>query len=245
MIRILPSIWRGAATMTEPNHSETRIQSPSAVAATNGSITTAPVHAEETRFERKDIVIAPLLYIVAGLVVVVVISCLVSWWCFDFLQARDRETKISPFPLAAAERNQLPAEPRLEQVDRMTAAEHNQQLPRLYDTELRRLDSYGWVDQTKGIAHIPIEQAMKTIVEQELLKSRPAAKKDDKSSGGNREDTLHDLGWPDAVVVGVTNPRGRVVADRTAGGPFRAALERTGAARRDLSRRGQSDSATR
>ncbi len=137
----------------------------------------------ETRFERKDIDIPPLLWIAGGLVVVVVIACLVSWWCFDFLQARDRATKVSPFPLAAAERGQSPAEPRLEQIERMQAAADHQLPIRLYDTELRRLDTYGWVDVKKQLVHIPIERAMTAIVEQERLRSRPETKKADKGNG--------------------------------------------------------------
>ena len=143
---------------------------------------TEPVN-PDTRFERKDIDIRPLLSIAGGLVVVVVIVCLVSWWVFDLLQARDRATKVSPFPLAAEERKQLegrrqlPAEPHLEQIDRMEAAAGHQLPTRLYNTELERLKSYGWVDEEKKIVHIPIEQAMNMIVEQE-------AKKADKRNGG-------------------------------------------------------------
>jgi hypothetical protein len=36
-------------------------------------------------------------------------------------------------------------------------------LTRFRDAEAARLGSYGWVDRSKGIVHIPIEQAMREI----------------------------------------------------------------------------------
>jgi hypothetical protein len=36
---------------------------------------------------------------------------------------------------------------------------------RLYADENQRLESYGWVDRKAGIVRIPIEKAMKLIVE--------------------------------------------------------------------------------
>jgi hypothetical protein len=37
-----------------------------------------------------------------------------------------------------------------------------------YATQQAELDSYGWVDQKRGIVHIPIEQAMEKLSEQNL-----------------------------------------------------------------------------
>ena len=37
-----------------------------------------------------------------------------------------------------------------------------------YATQQAELDSYGWVDQGKGIAHIPIDRAMEQLSEQNL-----------------------------------------------------------------------------
>jgi hypothetical protein len=37
-----------------------------------------------------------------------------------------------------------------------------------------RLRQYGWVDRKKQVAHIPIDEAMKIVVDRGLLKSRPA-----------------------------------------------------------------------
>jgi hypothetical protein len=63
-------------------------------------------------------------------------------------------------PLATTQA-QAPPEPRLQpdpvhDVERMRAAEE------------QRLHSYGWVDKEKGVAHIPIEQAMELVVRRGL-----------------------------------------------------------------------------
>jgi hypothetical protein len=41
-----------------------------------------------------------------------------------------------------------------------------QELQKIDNEQLERLTSYGWVSQTDGVAHIPIEQAMTLVVEE-------------------------------------------------------------------------------
>ncbi len=41
--------------------------------------------------------------------------------------------------------------------------EHSNQGPAWREAAHRRLDSYGWIDQQKGIVHIPIEKAMEMV----------------------------------------------------------------------------------
>lgn len=54
---------------------------------------------------------------------------------------------------------QLPPAPRLEQNPRVDG-------DRIITEATERLESYGWVNQRAGTAHIPIERAMELIVEQ-------------------------------------------------------------------------------
>lgn len=124
-----------------------------------------------TLYERKDVNIPAILVIGGVLAVTVIISQLVSWWVFDYIRARDRETKTSPFPLAAQNRGQMPPNPRLEEIDRMEALQKEHAPARLYETEMRQLESFGW-DEKTHTARIPIEKAMKIIVEQNRLRTR-------------------------------------------------------------------------
>lgn len=68
------------------------------------------------------------------------------------------------YPLAVNGR--LPAEPRLQQFPRTE----------LYDFRMKEeadLHSYGWVDRNAGTVHIPIEDAMRLVLERGVLTARP------------------------------------------------------------------------
>ena len=43
----------------------------------------------------------------------------------------------------------------------------------LRQNELERLTTYGWVDKNAGVAHIPVEDAMRLFIERGTLASRP------------------------------------------------------------------------
>jgi mono/diheme cytochrome c family protein len=62
-----------------------------------------------------------------------------------------------------------PSPPTLEEAlipgPRLQAAPQ-EDLQQLLSTQQARLESYGWVDEDRGIAHIPIDQAMRIVAEQ-------------------------------------------------------------------------------
>jgi hypothetical protein len=126
-------------------------------------------HAEhgEIRTEHTDVNVRGVLYVGAGLVVVGVICCLASYWTYQALQRG--ESRPTRFRLSE-KREQLPPEPRLEQIERMKT--WGEPTPPLYAEEEQRLDSYGWVNKEKQIVHIPIERAMMLLVEEKRLKAR-------------------------------------------------------------------------
>lgn len=87
---------------------------------------------------------------------VVVAACLiVAAWMFDFFAARRAEEDRPPSPLARAE---SPAGALL-QVNAPS------DLARLRAEEDATLSTYGWVDREAGIVRIPIDQAMRLLVE--------------------------------------------------------------------------------
>ncbi len=70
------------------------------------------------------------------------------------------------YPLAVNAPPRLPAEPRLQQIPSGD----------LYDfrtKEEAELHSYGWVDKDAGTVHIPIEDAVRLMLERGALTSRP------------------------------------------------------------------------
>ena len=65
------------------------------------------------------------------------------------------------YPLAATEEQRLPPVPRLQQFPR-------NELYTFRTEERDRLESYGWESKAAGTVHIPIEEAMKLMVERGL-----------------------------------------------------------------------------
>lgn len=95
------------------------------------------------------------------------------WWFFGDYNRHESAIKQSPFPLAPAPSTALPAEPRLEQVDRMARIES----PNVFlreEAKEKILNSTGPTAE-RGFIHIPIERAMKRVVEQ--LPCRKEARK--------------------------------------------------------------------
>lgn len=73
---------------------------------------------------------------------------------------------VAPFAAQAPNLNPppqvtLPAEPRVEAIPGIT-------YDQLYPREREQLDSYGWVNQSAGVVHIPIERAMDLLLRRGL-----------------------------------------------------------------------------
>ncbi|HZD52866.1 MAG TPA: hypothetical protein VE175_07445 [Woeseiaceae bacterium] len=105
-------------------------------------------------YERSDVSVpAAVLAIVAGSLMLAVIA-LVLWQMTRELSEDLQPPAAAPVPALEAQ----PGRPRLQgnpQVDRqeLEAGVH------------RRLESSGWVDRERGVAHIPIERAMAMLAE--------------------------------------------------------------------------------
>jgi mono/diheme cytochrome c family protein len=72
-------------------------------------------------------------------------------------------------------------------------------LNRLRSTQQARLGSYGWVDEARGLAHIPIEQAMQIVAAQgfpdrDIVVQPPAPAPDEEGSPQAGEQLFSDLG---------------------------------------------------
>jgi hypothetical protein len=127
----------------------------------------------KVRHEHSDVNLRGILVTAAALVAVAVLIHLVCWWLFDLFGGREARAKQSQFPLAVEERDKLPRQPQLEGIKNREGRADNVRPRDLRAEEQPQLDSRGWVDKEKGIIHIPIDQAMKIMVEKDLFKSRP------------------------------------------------------------------------
>lgn len=101
-------------------------------------------------YEPSDWSPTPVALVYAGVIVLLVVSCAVLVAAYpDSLADVGRELRISP------------PGPRL-QTDPAADTE------RFRAAEQKRLDTYYWIDRQKGTVHIPIDEAMKKIVESGL-----------------------------------------------------------------------------
>ena len=85
-----------------------------------------------------------------------------SGCCSASSTRREARARRAEYPLAAAQENRLPPEPRLQTNPR----EDLRELARAAKTQI--LDVYGWVDRNAGVVRIPIDEAMKLTLERGL-----------------------------------------------------------------------------
>jgi hypothetical protein len=122
----------------------------------------------ESHHEESDVNIGPILGFGAGLIVVGAIVSMMMWLLLGYFEAREARQGPRMYPLAAGQESRLPPEPRLQTNPR-------EDLGELRAREDERLQTYGWVDKNAGVVRIPIDAAMKLILERGLP-SRPEPK---------------------------------------------------------------------
>jgi hypothetical protein len=110
--------------------------------------------------EESDVNVGAILGYGIGLLVIGAVIQLLLALLFGYYSRQSAEAS-RVFPLAAEHQEQLPPEPRLQ-------TNPAEDLRRLRAREDDVLGSYGWVDRSAGIARIPIDQAMKLIVQRGL-----------------------------------------------------------------------------
>lgn len=118
-------------------------------------------------YEHTDAHVGPLIHFAIWLfvsAVIVHVGLAGMYW----LLIRESTERVDSqrYPLSVDTPRRLPAEPRLQQFPRNE----------LYDFRTKedtQLHSYGWVDKNAGTVHIPIDDAMRLMLERGALTSRP------------------------------------------------------------------------
>jgi hypothetical protein len=135
----------------------------------------------EVQYERTDANFRAILFIILGtMALAALIQAAVLAFFYDYRDYQ-AEIKKSPYPLAPTPSTALPAEPRLEQVDRLAGVETPDVYQRMESKE-KVLNSYGDTPE-KGFVHIPIERAMKLLENKLPARPAPQAEQVEKSSG--------------------------------------------------------------
>jgi hypothetical protein len=124
-------------------------------------------------FEREDLGVRPIFGFLISLAILGVLIYYVIWGIFYFLDTFNRRHQQVPTPLAAVEMNTR--EVRTSRIERFPEPhlEENErdELAGFRYGEEERLNSFGWVDEKSGVAHIPIDQAIEIMAERGLSTS--------------------------------------------------------------------------
>ena len=127
---------------------------------------------ESKAYETRDVKLRPLVVFIAGLTIVGIFTYLVTFVIFRLFsgQAAQQDAQVAPSsmsrPAPAPGEERLPPEPRL-QVNPASDME------RLRTQEDAVLTTYGWVDRQAGIARIPIDVAMRQVLDEGLPVRQP------------------------------------------------------------------------
>lgn len=115
----------------------------------------------EVVHEMSDVNVGAILRFGAALLITAVIAHVFLWWLLGVYERQYARSQTQVYPMAAAQQDRLPPEPRLQN-------DPQQDLTDLRAKQENLLKGYGWVNKEAGIARIPIEDAMRIVVEKGL-----------------------------------------------------------------------------
>jgi hypothetical protein len=117
-------------------------------------------------YETRDADASNLLHFAVGLALTLVVVWAGMWWLLKYF---DRTQNLGPpaTPFGMLEESNRPPLPRLQ-------VHPVEDLKEVHGQQNGELESYGWVDRTHGIVHIPVQRAMDLILERGGLPVRPS-----------------------------------------------------------------------
>jgi hypothetical protein len=140
---------------------------------------------EGVEFEREDLGAGGIFAFLVGLAIVGFFMHLILLGMYNYLDAYEKTHQRQPNPIARSTSPDMrKAEPQEADKFPTPRLEINERA-QLNDKRLKEeetLDTYGWVDQKAGVAHIPIDRAM-DVIAQQGLPIAPANVNTQRSSG--------------------------------------------------------------
>jgi hypothetical protein len=134
----------------------------------------------EVEFEHEDLGTRGVFAFMVGLAVVGVVIYFIIVGMYSFLDKYERSQMSTASPLVTSKgvMSRVVTQEDMDKAFRdngapMLETSERTQLRDFLMNQENQLNSYGWVDQKSGIAHIPIERAMELIVEQKISVHSP------------------------------------------------------------------------
>lgn len=116
------------------------------------------------KYEPQDVNAGTIFKYLAALLLTVFVSMLIVWGAYRALVSRAAREAADVSPLRPSVGRILPPVPRLQGAPG-TPLPPQEELRQMRAEAEATLESHGWVDEKTGIARIPIERAMKLLVE--------------------------------------------------------------------------------
>ncbi len=125
----------------------------------------------EVAYEHSDLSALAILGFLAGLALVGLVMHIILAGMFSYLDTYTKRHELAANPLAPTTtvdlRNPTPQVANEFPLPRLETSELGQLDDKRLEEE-RVLNTYGWVDQNAGVAHIPIDRAMQLIAQRGL-----------------------------------------------------------------------------
>jgi hypothetical protein len=112
----------------------------------------------EVVHEESDVNVSAIIRYGIGLLVIAAFLHLFLWWLQGTYSRQNERAQTQVYPLAAGQQDRLPPSPRFQE-------NPQQELQDLLAKQKALLEGYGWINKDEGVARIPIEDAMKMVVE--------------------------------------------------------------------------------
>jgi hypothetical protein len=123
-----------------------------------GAPAQGPADNVEVVHEESDVNVSAIIRYGIGLLVIAAVLHVFLWWLQGTYSRQNQRAQTQVYPLAAGQQDRLPPSPRFQE-------NPQQELQDLRARQKALLEGYGWVDRQAGVARIPIEDAMKMVVE--------------------------------------------------------------------------------
>jgi hypothetical protein len=138
----------------------------------------------DVQHEESDVNVKAILYFVVGLFLLMGVTLVLMHFMLNFFEEQAVKSERQPGPMALTEKERLPPEPRLQAAPGFGAEGENLELQKpqaeieVVSQKWEALLKNGMTDEKTGVrTAIPIQDAMKALVEQNMVKSRPQENK--------------------------------------------------------------------
>ena len=119
-----------------------------------------PDHVEVVH-EESDVNVGAILRYGAGLFLIAAVVHLFLWGLLGMYERQNERTRTETYPMASSQQDRLPPTPRFQE-------NPQQELQELVARQKALLEGYSWANKEAGVVRIPIEDAMRLVVERGL-----------------------------------------------------------------------------